>query len=77
MCIKNMIADVKDMNLDRSFNARIGISRKGEALKGVAVHHSRSTPLWKVAMFILGTVLAIMAVSCIMNKCKCKCTDNE
>lgn len=71
MCIKDMISDLSEMRLERSLTARIGISRQGEAYKSYSVHRCCSTPLWKIALWLLGITAGLMTVCCIRKKYRC------
>ncbi len=71
MCIKDMINDMACYELDRSVTARMGISKNGDPIKSVSMHRSCSTPLWEVALVVLGTTAAVAVVCHIMKKCRC------
>ena len=75
MCIKDMINDMACYELDRSVTARMGISKNGEPIKSVSMHHSCSTPMWEVALIFLGATVTV-AVICHLCK-KSKCEDSE
>lgn len=70
MCIKDKIEDAKALQLERSFNARLAITKKGEGypIKAVSMHRSCSTPLWKVIMLMLGITAGLLLVVCVMKK---------
>lgn len=74
MCIRDKIEDAKALNLERSFNARLAITKKGESypIKAVSMHRSCSTPLWKVVLFMLSITVTMAMICCIIKKCKCK-----
>ncbi len=77
MCIKDMINDAKSYELDRSINARLAISRHGYPIKVVSMHRNCSTPLWEVALVVLGTTAAVAVVCHIMKKCRCNEVNSE
>ena len=77
MCIRDMVSEVRDMHLERSLTARIGISRHGEPAKALSYHRSCSTPLWKFALFMLGVIVGLMTVCCIIKKADATKMTNE
>lgn len=79
MCIKDMINDSKNMTLDRSIDMRLALSRNDGSstdVKCYSFHKSASTPLWRIALWILG-IIAGMIIVCKIVKCKkqhkCEC----
>lgn len=79
MCIKDMINDSKNMTFDRSIDMRVALSRNDgsdTAVKCYSIHKSASTPLWKIALWVLGIIAGII-IACKIVKCrkqhKCEC----
>ncbi len=64
MCIK----DIKDMNLERSVDLRMGISQNGAPIKSFSVHRSCSTPLWKIALIGVGVGAGIVLLCHAMKR---------
>lgn len=79
MCIKDKIEAAKALELERSFNARLAITKKGESqpVKSLSMHRSCSSPLWKVIMLMLGITIGLMTLCCIVKKCRCKKMNSE
>lgn len=72
MCIKDMIKDMSCYELERSVTARMGISKNKEPIKTVSMHRSCSTPLWQVALVVLGTTAAVAMICHLCKKAKCE-----
>lgn len=77
MCIRDMIDEMGCYELDRSVTARMGISKNGMPVKAVSMHHSCSTPLWKVALVTLGVTAAVAVICRVMKMHKCDEMNNE
>ena len=71
MCFKNMICDAASYDLDRSITAKMGISKNGMPIKVVSMHRSCSTPLWKVALVVLGAALTVAMICHLCKKHSC------
>lgn len=79
MCIKDKIENMKALRLERSFDARLAIAKKGDCypIKSLSMHRSCSTPLWKIILLMLGITAGLMTLCCIMKKCSCDKSDTE
>ncbi len=77
MCIKDMINDMSCYELERSVTARMGISKNGEPIKALSMHRSCSTPLWQVALVVLGTTATVVTICHVVKKCRCNEVNSE
>lgn len=79
MCIKDKIDDIRSLSFERSFDARLAISKKGDQypIKSVSMHKSCSTPLWKLALIVLGAVVTVAMICHLCKKPKCEEMNKE
>lgn len=62
---KNMLMGSKELVLHRSFDIKMAIAKKDELdspCKSICLHKSCSTPLWKIALWVLGIALALILI---------------
>lgn len=72
MCIKDKIEKIKEIELERSFDARLALCRRGECypIKSFCLHRGCSSPLWKAALVTMGIVIVLASLCCAMKKAK-------